>query len=55
MGIYDDDLFSIKETLEELDKESSKECSLPTYDWGCVLWIVGLIIVEVIYFLFFDN
>lgn len=53
MGMYDD-IFSIKQELEELEKYDSKEPYKCDYDFGCLVWFIFLMVVETIYFLFFD-
>ena len=53
MGMYDD-IFSIKEELEELEKYGYKKPYICDYDFGCLVWFILLIVVETIYFLFFD-
>lgn len=53
--MYDDDIFSIKESLEELDKYSAKESPRKDDGWGCLPWLVYVIMIEAIYFMFFNN
>lgn len=55
MGMYDDDIFSIKESLEELEKYSAKEYPRKDDGWGCLPWLVFVIMIEAIYFMFFNN
>lgn len=53
--MFDDDIFSIKESLEELDKYSAKESPQKVEGWGCLPWLVFVIMIETIYFIFFNN
>lgn len=55
MGIYDDDIVSIKEELEELERHSVKESPQHEYDWGCLPWIIFIIIIKAVYYLCFDH
>ena len=54
--MYDDEIFSIKGSHEELDKYPAKESPQKDDDgWGCLPWLVFLIMIEAIYFVFFNN